>query len=94
VMAFEYDPSIFMAEIDAAYIASQQKDYPLKTCPISDKPLGDEPVDLLYGTTLVRLCCKGCKGAFDKRPQAVVEKVQKAWAKAHAAKQESGAEKK
>ena len=94
VMAFEYDPSIFMAEIDAAYIASQQKDYPLKTCPISDKPLGDKPVDLLYGTTLVRLCCKGCKGAFDKRPQAVVEKVQKAWAKAHAAKQESGAEEK
>lgn len=94
VMAFEYDPAVFMAEIDAAYIASQQKDYPLKTCPISGEPLGEEPVDLLYGTTLVRLCCKGCMGAFDKKPGVVIEKVQKAWAKAHAAKQKSEAEKK
>ncbi len=94
VMAFEYDPAVFMAEIDAAYIASQKKDYPLKTCPISEKPLGEEPVDLLYGTTLVRLCCKSCKGAFDKKPEAVVEKVMRAWAKAHAAKQKDKAEKK
>jgi len=94
VMAFEYDPAVFMAEIDAAYIANQQKDYPLKTCPISGKPLGEEPVDLLYGTTLVRLCCKGCKGAFEKKPGVVIEKVQKAWAKAHAAKLKSEAEKK
>jgi len=94
VMAFEYDPAVFMKDIDAAYISSQLKDYPLKTCPVSDKPLGKEPVDLLYGTTLVRLCCKGCEGAFHKDPQAVVKKVQMSWAKAHAERAEREAEKK
>jgi len=86
VGAFEYGPQVFMAEIDAAYMAAQLKDYPLATCPVSGRPLGEEPVDLLYGTTLVRLCCKGCKKSFDKEPQLALKKVQLAWAKAHAEK--------
>ncbi len=93
VGAFEYDPAVFMAEIDAAYVASQLKDYPLKTCPISGKPLGKKPVDLLYGTTLVRLCCKDCKRAFDKDPSSVVKKVHTAWAKAHAEEKKRETEK-
>ena len=83
VKAFEYGPEVFMKEIDAAYMAEQQKGYPLKTCPISGKPLGEKPVDFLYGTTLVRLCCKGCKKGFDEDPKASLKKIQQAWAKAH-----------
>ena len=89
VKAFEYGPEIFMKEIDAAYIAEQLKGYPLKTCPISGKPLGEKPVDLLYGTTLVRLCCKGCKKSFEESPKASLKKIQQAWAKAHKEKAEA-----
>ena len=83
VKAFKYGPEAFMKEIDAAYIAEQQKGYPLKTCPISEKPLGEKPVDILYGTTLVRLCCKGCKKTFEEDPKASLKKIQQAWAKAY-----------
>ena len=94
VKVFEDNPSAFMEEIDAAYIKSQLDGYPLKSCPVSKRPLGDAPVDLLYGTTLVRLCCKGCERGFKRDPEAIVREINKAWAKAHAEKAEREAEKK
>lgn len=94
VKAFEYGPEVFMKEIDAAYIAEQLKGYPLKTCPITGEALGEKPVDFLYGTTLVRLCCKGCKETFDEAPKVTLKKIQLAWAKAHREKAESSAPKK
>ena len=39
--------------------------------------MGD-PIDRLYGTQLVRLCCKGCVKAFQKDPAGVAAKVTKA----------------
>ena len=83
VKAFKYEPEAFMKKIDAAYIAEQKKGYPLKTCPISEKPLGEKPIDLLYGTTLVRLCCEGCKEIFEESPKDALKKVQQAWVKSY-----------
>jgi len=73
---FAKAPAKHMARIDAALIEAQKKDYPMKTCVVSGEPL-EEPIDVLYGTQLVRLCCKGCKKGFDKDPAGHVAKLTK-----------------
>ncbi|MBK8978740.1 MAG: hypothetical protein IPM29_22810 [Planctomycetes bacterium] len=60
---------------DAAF-AAQLASYPLTTCLISDHELGGEPVNVLYGTTLVRFCCDDCIGEFDKDPAKWLAKLQ------------------
>jgi len=69
------DPSKAMAKLDAAYIAKQEKSYPLTKCPISDEDIGDKPVKLLYGTTLVEFCCKDCVKDFNKEPKVALAKI-------------------
>jgi hypothetical protein len=69
------DPSRALVALDAAYIAKQEKDYPLTSCPVSDEPLGDKPYKMLYGTTLVELCCKDCVKEVAKAPQVVMAKI-------------------
>ena len=85
IKSFKKEPARFMARIDQAYIEQQREHYPLETCVISGEPLGSmgEPVDRLYGTTLVRLCCKGCIKKFEQDPQPHVARIRAAWAKMH-----------
>ena len=54
------DPTAYFAKLDAALIAAQIESYPLTTCPLSDEPLGDDAKNVLYGNTLIRLCCGNC----------------------------------
>ena len=70
IAAFEKDPATAMARVDKALIETQLASYPLKTCPVSKEELGKdgEPVNYLYGTKLVRFCCKKCIAAFEKDP--------------------------
>jgi hypothetical protein len=74
---FEKDPSKYMALVDQALIDAQKAAYPHKVCPISGEALGSmgDPCDVLYGTRLVRLCCKGCLKKFEKDPAAAVAKL-------------------
>ena len=67
---FEKDPAKYMAVVDKALIAEQTKTYPVDTCVVGGGKLGDmgDPVDYLYGTRLVRFCCKGCVPKFQKEP--------------------------
>jgi len=78
--SFQKDPKPAMAKLDAAYISAQTKTYKLKTCPVSGEELGKSgtPVDYLYGTTLVRFCCKDCVKDMEKDPDAVMKKVKAA----------------
>ena len=71
------DPKAAMAKLDRAYIDTQLKTYKLKTCPVSGEELGKmgEPVNYLYGTTLVRFCCKDCVKDMQKDPDAVLKKL-------------------
>ncbi len=70
------DPAAAIAKVDRALIESQRKTYPLKTCVISDEALEEgEIVDYLYGTHLVRFCCKGCKKDFLKDPAKYLAKI-------------------
>jgi len=64
------------------------KDYPLKSCPISEESLGSgnmKPLKLVHEGTEVWLCCKACKRHFDKDPAKyvkIVNDARKAAAKA------------
>jgi len=74
---FVKDPTAAMAKVDAALIAAQLKTYKVDVCPVSGEKLGSmgEPVDVLYGTRLVRLCCGGCKKAVAKKGAEIVAKI-------------------
>lgn len=58
---------------EAAFLA-QSKTYPLQTCIVSDEKLDDEAVQVMFGTTLVRFCCKKCAAAFEKDPAKYIGK--------------------
>ena len=77
VKGFKKNPAKTMAKIDAALIEAQKKDYPAETCVVSGEALGSmgDPIDMLYGTRLVRLCCKGCVKGFQKDPKAFLAKL-------------------
>ena len=68
VVVFEKDPATGMAKLDKAYIAAQLPTYSLKACPISKEELNDDAQNYLYGTKLVRFCCKKCIASFEKDP--------------------------
>jgi len=76
---FKQDPTAVIAKIDKAVIAAQLASYPLKTCPVSGEELGGmgEPLNMVHGTRLVRLCCKGCVKKFKKDPGQLLEVVDK-----------------
>jgi hypothetical protein len=77
VAGYKKDPAAYMAKVDAALIAKLRTTYALSTCPVSGEELGSmgEPIDMLYGVQLVRLCCKGCIKSFEKDPAAALAKV-------------------
>ena len=79
------DPAKYAAKLDQAYIDQQSQGYPLATCPVSNEPLGDKPVKLLHGTTLVQFCCGDCVKDFEANPKPTLAKVAEAWAKKHPA---------
>jgi YHS domain-containing protein len=66
-----------LAKVNEALIAAQLPTYPLETCVVSGEKLGSmgDPIDYLYGTKLVRFCCKGCVGRFQKDPQKALAKL-------------------
>lgn len=74
--AFLGSPETYVALVDKRIISAQGKGYPLTTCPVSDEKLGGmgEPVDLVVGNRLLRVCCKGCvKGVMKDRDAAIAK---------------------
>lgn len=85
VRDFNGDPAKYIAKLDAAVVKQQEKAYPLETCPVSGEKLGSmgTPVNLVVGTTLVRLCCNGCKGPFNLQPAKYIAMVHEGWKSKH-----------
>jgi YHS domain-containing protein len=57
------------------------QDYPLKQCPISGEKYGSggmKAVKVTQGGVDVWLCCKSCKGDFEKDPAKYVKLVKDA----------------
>ncbi len=56
-----------IAAVVSARHKRQSKTYPMKTCPVSgDELVAGESVEVMFGTQLVRLCCKGCVKELSK----------------------------
>ena len=76
IRKFKKDPAAYLAKIDKAVIKQQMKDYPLENCVVmDDESLGDEPINHVFATRLVRFCCKGCLRKFNKDPLAYLAKI-------------------
>lgn len=73
----EKTPTPYFAKIDQAVIASQTKDYPLTTCIVSGEKLGEmgKPIEKVVGTQLVKFCCSGCIGQFNRNPAHYLAKL-------------------
>lgn len=71
---FEKDAVAHVAALDEAVVAQQAGSYPLTTCVVSGKPLGEmgEPFDYVVAGRLVRLCCGGCVEELLKNPVAAL----------------------
>lgn len=75
IKGFKKDSAAGMKKIDDALIAAQKASYPMAECVISGEALGDGSADFLYGTRLVRFCCKDCIKEFQKDPSAHLAKL-------------------
>jgi YHS domain-containing protein len=75
VRTFGKDAAKWSAAYEKEVAAAQKASYPLTTCPISGKPLGDGAVDAVIGSRLVRACCPGCVGPIKADPAAAFAKV-------------------
>ena len=89
------EPGKYVADLDAAVIKMQVKDYPLENCLVREKSklgsMGD-PVQRVVGNRLVQFCCKGCESVFDKDSAGYVAKLDVAWAEQRKGKEKSKAE--
>lgn len=77
VAAFEKAPAEILAKLDKALIAAQLKNYGVAVCPVTREPLDKNAVNYLYGTKLVRLCCKGCIKGFEAAPEKYLVELAK-----------------
>ena len=77
VETFMADPAKYLEDVDAKLVEMQKEHYPLTTCPVSGGELGSmgEPVEMIVGNRLVKLCCAGCEGKIKADPKAVIEKL-------------------
>jgi hypothetical protein len=77
VKELQKDPGKYIAMVDEGLIRAQRASYPLDKCVVSGEPLTamGEPVDVLYGTKLVRFCCKKCVPEFQKKPAEYLAKL-------------------
>jgi YHS domain-containing protein len=73
--SFKKVPNKFMDKLDMGLIQAQLKDYAMKTCLMRGEELGDDSVNFLYGTRLVRTCCKRCQKSFYKSPEKYVARL-------------------
>ncbi len=78
VAKLEKAPAQYFGELDLAVVEKQLKDYPLKTCVVSDKPLGDGAVDHVVANQLVRLAGFDQLAGFNENPGKYLAKVREA----------------
>src|SRR5690606_17425555 len=71
VSEFKTNAAAHLAKIDAAVVEAQASAYPLDFCLVSGDKLGGEmgdPIDVVIGNRLYRVCCKGCIKSLYESP--------------------------
>ncbi len=59
--------------------AAKAKAYPLKTCIVSDEPIGGEhgePYVFVHKGQTIKLCCESCLKDFNKSPASYLKKLE------------------
>lgn len=84
---FEATPDKYVGKVDKAMIEILRPLYPTKVCVVSDEELGTmgDPIDMMVGNSLIRLCCKSCVTKLEKDPAATMKLVEAATIKAQKA---------
>ena len=64
----------------AADKKAEKKEYPLKTCVVSDEKLGSmgKPYVIKHEGREVQFCCKSCEKDFKKEPAKYLKKIDEA----------------
>lgn len=77
---FQKDPAKYLAAMDEQAAEAQRPLYPMTTCVVGGGELGSmgEPHELMHEGRLVRLCCEGCVGDFQKDPAGHLAKLDQA----------------
>ena len=75
VAAVQKEPAKVLAKVDEALITAQLKTYKATECPVSGKKIEGDGVNMIYGTRLVRFCCKECPDTFKKEPEKYLAKL-------------------
>jgi YHS domain-containing protein len=77
VKKFDENRAGFLSAIDKAVIESRKAAYKTTTCVVSGEKLGSmgDPVDLVVGNRLVRLCCSSCVKTFAADAVAFMAKL-------------------
>lgn len=82
---FKKEPAKYIALVEAAekkppQEAKKAKPYRLKTCLVSDEPLGSmgDPYVFIHEDREIKLCCKGCLSTFKKETAKLITKLEKA----------------
>ncbi|MGE3173605.1 MAG: hypothetical protein AB7O97_13355 [Planctomycetota bacterium] len=70
------DPRALVDLVRATAHNQQLLDYPLDTCIVSGRPLGENQVTVMYGTTMVKFCCQGCADRFAETPHRWLPRLQ------------------
>ena len=70
--------------VAAADKKDEKKEYPLKTCVVSDEKLGSmgKPYVIKHEGREVQFCCKSCEKDFKKEPAKYLKKIDEAAKKA------------
>ncbi|MFG0284723.1 MAG: hypothetical protein ACF8R7_09915 [Phycisphaerales bacterium JB039] len=68
-------PTEYLPMLDKAYADAQRASYPLATCIVTGEALDNDAIEIVAGTQLVRLCCKGCVKDFNQSPQKFLDKI-------------------
>ena len=80
IETFLKNPNAYLEKLNEAVIADQLPGYAMETCPIAGGPLGGmgDPVNMVVGDRLVRLCCSGCEDAVREDPAGTLAKIDEA----------------
>jgi len=84
---FEAAPDKYVGKVDKAMIEVLRPIYPTAVCIVSDEKLGSmgEPLDMIVGNELIRLCCESCTTKLQKDPAGTMKLIDTAIIKAQKA---------
>lgn len=78
VQEFKKSPDTYLAKLNAAVIAKQEKTYATDKCIVSGEKLPEkDKIQAVYANRLVQFCCKDCVKDFENSPAKYLSMLEK-----------------